>query len=90
MDNIKYELEKLTNRKTGYPIATIACYGPDYQFASKVAVGIIFSEEETEVSHLRRCFAKERDDRLDVTINEEFLNTLSHTNRVALRWLIAS
>lgn len=54
MDKTKYKLEKLANRKTGYPIATIAYYGPDDQFASKVAVGILISEDEKEVSHLRR------------------------------------
>jgi hypothetical protein len=41
MDKHKYQLEKLANRKTGYPIATIAYYGPDNKMASKVVVGII-------------------------------------------------
>jgi hypothetical protein len=77
MDKIKYKLEKLAKRKTGYPIVTIAYYGPDDQFASKVAVGIILSEEETEPSHLRRWFAKEQDVRLDVAINEEILDYIN-------------
>jgi hypothetical protein len=73
MDKSKYELEKLVNRKTGCPIATIAYYGPDDQFASKVAVGIILTEGEKEASHLRRWFAKEQDVRLEITILNEIL-----------------
>jgi hypothetical protein len=73
MDKAKYELEKLANRKTGYPIATIAYYGPDDRFASKVAVGILLSEEDEEVSDLQRWFANEQDVRLDMTINKEIL-----------------
>ena len=73
MDKIRYELEKLASRKTGYPIATVAFYGPDDQFASKVAVGILLSEEETDPSHLHRWFAKEQDVRLDITIIKEIL-----------------
>jgi hypothetical protein len=63
----------LANRKTGYPIATIAYYGPDDLFASKVAVGILLSEAEKEASHLQRWFAKEQDVRLDITIIKEIL-----------------
>jgi hypothetical protein len=73
MDKLKYELEKLANRKTGYPIATVAYYGPDDRFASKVAVGILLTEEEKEASHLRRWFAEEQDVRLDITIIKEIL-----------------
>jgi hypothetical protein len=73
MDKAKYELEQLANRKTGYPIATIAYYGPDDRFASKVAVGILLSEEDEEVSDLQRWFANEQDVRLDMTINKEIL-----------------
>ena len=38
-------LKKKTRRGfRGYPVATIAFYGPDNQFASKVAVGIVVAE----------------------------------------------
>lgn len=37
----------------GYPIATIAYYGPNDKFATKVAVGII-AEEGDEVVTLKR------------------------------------
>ena len=73
MEKAKYELEKLANRKTGCPIATIAYYGPDDRFASKVAMGILLSEEDEEVSDLQRWFANEQDVRLDMTINKEIL-----------------
>jgi hypothetical protein len=86
MDKSKYELEKLANRKTGYPIATIAYYGPNDQFASKVVVGIQLSEEVQEVLHLRRWFAKEQDVRLDMTILKEILEyiRLYRSRRVAM------
>jgi hypothetical protein len=54
----------------GYPIATIACYGPDTKFASKVAVGIIL-EENGEVAFLERWFSQAKDVRTDPTINRE-------------------
>lgn len=74
MDKVKYRLEKLANRKTGYPIATIAYYGPDDQFASKVVVGILLSEQDEEVSDLRRWFAKQQDVRRDLTVTKEILD----------------
>ena len=39
--NPQYWLNKKAHRKTGFPLATIAYYGPDDTFASKVVVGII-------------------------------------------------
>jgi hypothetical protein len=86
MDKTKYELEKLAKRKTGYPVATIAFYGPDDRFASKVAVGILRSEEETEASNLHRWFANEQDVRLDITIIKEILEYIEpfHPRRVAM------
>ena len=42
--NPQYWLNKMAHRKTGFPLATIAYYGPDDKFASKVVVGIIPQE----------------------------------------------
>ena len=42
--NPQYWLNKKAHRKTGFPLATIAYYGPDDKFASKVVVGIILQE----------------------------------------------
>ena len=40
----------------GYPVATIACYGPDDRMATKLAVAII-EREEAEPAELRRWYA---------------------------------
>jgi hypothetical protein len=51
----------------GYPIATVAFYGPDDQVASKVAVGIV-DREGADVSSLERWFSDEGDVRTDPTV----------------------
>ena len=53
----------------GYPIATIALYGPDDQLATKVAVGIVAAEGVEP--HMRRWFAVEGDIRADRAISAE-------------------
>jgi hypothetical protein len=63
-----WPLTKAANRGfRGYPIATLAFYGPDDRRASKVAVGIIRSEG-AEASALERWFSDERDVRDDSDI----------------------
>ncbi len=56
----------------GYPIATVACYGPDDQLATKVAVGII-PGENAEPSTMKKWFTETDDIRRDVDINLEIL-----------------
>jgi hypothetical protein len=56
----------------GYPVATVAYYGPDAERASKVAVGIVLSEGE-EPAELERWSSEENDVRADPTINEAIL-----------------
>ena len=53
----------------GYPIATVAFYGPDDRRASKVAVGIV-ADESGEVVELERWFAEEADARSDRDIGQ--------------------
>lgn len=48
----------------GYPVATIAFYGPDDKRASKVAVGII-SQAGADADPLQRWFSEEQDLRRD-------------------------
>jgi hypothetical protein len=60
----------------GYPVATIAYYGPDNKFASKVAVGIIL-EENGEVAFLERWFSQDKDIRTDPTINREIVEFIN-------------
>ena len=52
----------------GYPVATVAYYGPDDQRASKVVVGITNGEGQ-EVAELRRWFSETGDVRYDPVIN---------------------
>ena len=48
----------------GYPMATVAFYGPDDRRASKVAVGIVLREQE-DVAELQRWTSADRDVRHD-------------------------
>lgn len=56
----------------GYPVATVAYYGPDASRASKVAVGIIPAEHEP-AGALERWFSETQDIRLDRTVDEAIL-----------------
>ena len=56
----------------GYPVGTIAFYGPDDQRASKVAVGITNGEGQ-EVAELRRWFSETGDVRFDPVINRQMV-----------------
>jgi hypothetical protein len=57
----------------GYPVATVAFYGPDDSRASKVAVGIIL-KEGGEAEFLQRWHSDVADVRTDPHINEQILN----------------
>lgn len=66
-------LEKKARRGfRGYPVATIAFYGPSDKLASKAAVGIV-SAENTDADPLRRWFSEDGDIRRDRVIGEEIL-----------------
>jgi len=59
----------------GYPVATIAFYGPDNTRATKVAIGIVRAEgAEPEMT---RLFSDEGDIRKDMEIAEEILKLLT-------------
>jgi len=67
-------LKKKTRRGfRGYPIATIAFYGPDNKRASK-AVVVIVNAEGAEPGALQRWFAEEGDVRADPAIANEILH----------------
>lgn len=60
----------------GYPVATVAYYGPDNKRASKVAVGIIMTEGgDAEV--LDRWFSDTQDVRTDPEIMKQVLEFVS-------------
>lgn len=63
-----WPLEKQARRGfRGYPVATVAFYGPDDQHATKVAVGII-PRERAEADQLQRWFSENSDVRTDPDI----------------------
>jgi len=66
-------------RKTGYPIGTIAYYGEDDKFASKVVVGIVLSEKE-DVAFLEKWFGTKTDVRLDAEIRTQIVKKLDQHN----------
>lgn len=82
----RYWLNKKARRKTGYPIGTIAFYGPTDQFASKVVSGILVDEKDEDVTYLEKWFAHGTDVREDVTILEQIVAFLSEhqVQRVAM------
>ena len=84
--NPRYWIEKRAQRKSGYPLATVAYYGPDASFASKVVVGIVTSEQEDEPAVVQKWFADTTDARHDATITQQILALLEayHVHRVAM------
>jgi len=70
----RYYLEKKARRKSvEYPVATIAYYGEDNRFASKVEVGIILSEKDEEAAELKKWLSTGIDVREDRAILQEIL-----------------
>ena len=73
-------LKKLGRKEfRGYPIATIAYYGPDNQHATKVAVGIV-EFENSEPSLLERWYSETTDIRFKPEINEEITHFIKQNN----------
>ena len=60
----------------GYPVATVAYYGPDNKRASKVAIGII-QTEGLEADVLERWFSETQDVRTDPEILKEVIDFIS-------------
>jgi hypothetical protein len=56
----------------GYPVATVAFYGPDDTVATKLTVGIV-PAGDAEVTDLRRWFSVGSDIRNDADVAEEVL-----------------
>jgi hypothetical protein len=74
--NPQYWLDKLAQRKTGFPLATIAFYGEDDKVASKVVVGIVLSEKDEDVAFIEKWFRTDIDVRLDPEIKAQILDFL--------------
>jgi tetratricopeptide (TPR) repeat protein len=54
----------------GYPVATIAFYGPDDRRATKVALGITFDEDDETPREMNRWFSAKGDIRRDAAVFE--------------------
>ena len=61
----------------GYPIGTVAFYGPDDRRASKVAVGIVH-DDRGNVREMEKWFSEIGDVRDDVGIGAQILTFLQH------------
>jgi len=60
----------------GYPVATVALYGPDDTTATKLTVGIV-PAENAEVTDLRRWLSEGSDIRNDVAATEQVLEFIA-------------
>jgi hypothetical protein len=65
--------KKVHRRFRGYPVATVAFYGPDDQIASKVAVSIV-PAEGAKPGVLERWFSEEHDVRNDPAIERQIVS----------------
>ena len=63
----------------GYPMATVAFYGPDNKRASKAVVGIFIAKGQP-VAELRRWFTEDTDARSDPEITEEMVAFITSHN----------
>lgn len=59
-----------------YPAATIAFYGPDADFASKIVVGVFLRENSCDADILERWFSEDTDVRANREIGEKVLELL--------------
>ncbi len=75
---------KARKRSAGYPIATVAYYGPTDKFATKVAVGILDKQEK--IIALERWFSTTRDVRRDDDICQQVVAFIEghRVHRVAM------
>ncbi|MFN0193788.1 MAG: hypothetical protein ACKVP5_17745 [Aestuariivirga sp.] len=69
-DAVKWLRKKAKKGATGYPVGTVAFYGPDNSRASKLVAAIVAGPDE-DADPLRRWFSEDRDLRADETILEE-------------------
>src|SRR5215831_21198328 len=67
----------------GYPVATIALYGPDDRRATKIAVGIV-PREGAELDDLERWFVHDGDIRSDDEVTRQVRAFLAKHNVVSV------
>jgi hypothetical protein len=66
----------------GYPVATVAYYGPDDQRASKVAVGIFRFEGASAV--MRKWYTGKTDARLDEQVTNEVMEHIRNNGALTI------
>ena len=74
IERARKRLSKRAKREfRGWPVATVALYGPDDTTATKLTVGIVLGED-AEATDLRRWLSKDQTDiRDDIRVAEEVL-----------------
>jgi hypothetical protein len=77
VSDLPFWLQKKARRKTGFPVATIACYGPNDRFASKVVVGIIASEKDADNALIEKWYSEDKDIRQDADIARQILQYIA-------------
>ena len=84
--NPLYWLERKAKRKTGYPLATLAYYGPDNLRASKAVIGIRPAAQSDNVTLLQKWWSETTDIRTDPEILQQMLAFLEEqqVQRVAM------
>ena len=84
--NPRYWLERKAKRKTGYPLATLAYYGPDNTRASKAVIGIRPSTQRDDVTLLQKWWSDTTDIRTDPDLLQQMLTFLEEqqVQRVAM------
>lgn len=82
----KYWLKKRANRRTGFPLATIAYYGADDRQSSKVVVGIFENGDAEEPATVRKWFASDGDIRSNIDFHRQIVEFLQEhkVERVAM------
>ncbi len=63
----------------GYPVASVAFYGPDNKIATKVSVGIVLAKGEAP-AFLERWFSDSGDVRTDSAVSEQILSFIRAHN----------
>jgi len=63
----------------GYPIATVASYGPDDKVATKVSVGIVRSDNESDPIDMKKWFSDTTDVRRDREISLEIIEFIKES-----------
>jgi hypothetical protein len=75
-DGARYWLTKMARRRSRqYPLATVACYGPDDKRASKVVVAI-FAKKDDLIA-MEKWFSAEEDIRQSPSVNQQIYDFLA-------------